>query len=82
MSLDFIVEVWDALRTHVDFNDRKDAADTMVNLLIEHNYEAINIKDAFKGDKEISKALQYYAEQHDSGEEYEEENDDEDDDEW
>ena len=34
MSLDFVAEVWDALRTHIDFNDRGDAADTLINLLI------------------------------------------------
>ena len=39
MSLDFVAEVWDALRTHIDFNDRSDAADTLINLLIDNNYE-------------------------------------------
>jgi hypothetical protein len=79
MSLDFVAEVWDALRSHIDFNERKEAADTLVNLLIENNYEADEIKDCFRGDKEIANALKYYAEQHDV-EEYEEfEEDDQDD---
>ena len=81
MSLDFVAEVWDALRSHIDFNERKDAADTLVNLLIENNYEADEIKDCFRGDKEIATALKYYAEQHDA-EEYEEYDEDEDQDEW
>ena len=80
MNLDFVAEVWDALRTHIDFNDRSDAADTLINLLIDNNYETDDIKDAFKGDKEMLKALKCYAEQHDEiDEDYEEEDEDQDD---
>jgi hypothetical protein len=79
MSLDFIAEVWEALRYHIDPNDRKDAADTLVNLLIEHNHDAVDIKDAFRGDKAIGKALTYYAEQHDIEEDSEYNEDDPDD---
>jgi hypothetical protein len=78
MSLDFVAEVWDALRGHIDLNDRSDAADTLVNLLIENNHEADEIKDAFRGDKDISTALKYYAQQHDYQEDYEEEDYEED----
>ena len=73
MSLDFVAEVWDALRTHIDFNDRSDAADTLINLLIDNNYETDDIKDAFKGDKEMLTALKGYAEQHDIEDDYEDE---------
>ena len=81
MSLDFVAEVWDALRTHIDFNDRSDAADTLINLLIDNNHETDDIKDAFKGDKEVLKALKGYTDQHDA-EEYEEYDEDEDHEEW
>ena len=76
MSLDSIVEVWEILRDHVDLNDRSDAADSLVNYLMDNNNEVEDIKDAFK-DKDITKALKGYAEQHFQEEEYEE-NDDED----
>jgi len=81
MSLNFVTEVWDALRTHIDFNERGDAADTLINLLIDNNYEADEIKDAFKNDKEVLKALKGYTDQHDA-EEYEEYDEDEDHEEW
>ena len=81
MSLNFVTEVWDALRTHIDFNDRSDAADTLINLLIDNNYEASDIKDSFKNDKEVLKALKGYTDQQD-GEEYEEYDEDEDQEEW
>jgi hypothetical protein len=80
MSLDFVAEVWDALRYHIDFNDRNDAADTLVNLLIDNNYEADEIKEAFGGEKEILNALKNYVSEHE--EEYEEYDEDEEDEEW
>ena len=30
MSLDFVAEVWEVSISHVDFNDRAEAADTLV----------------------------------------------------
>ena len=82
MNLDFVAEVWDALRTHIDFNDRSDAADTLINLLIENNYETDDIKESFSGNKEMLKALKGYAEQHGSEDDYEEYDEDEDHEEW
>ena len=70
MSLDVISEVWDALREHIDLSERDDAADTLVNFLIDNNYEIEDIKNTFK-DKDITKALKGYAEQHFQEEEYE-----------
>lgn len=80
MNLDFVAEVWDALRTHIDFNERKEAADTLVNLLIDNNFEAEEIKDSFRGEKEILTALKDYVKEHETEEEYEEEVDE--DEEW
>jgi len=80
MSLDFVVEVWDALRSHIDFNDRTDAADSLINLLIDNNYEPEDIKDVFRGEKEVLDALKDYLEQQDIEEDYDEYEDDNDDD--
>jgi len=84
MSLDLVTEVWDALRSHIDFNERRYAADTLVNFLIDNNYEAEDIKDAFRGDKEIITAVKDYLEQHEDEQEYDDEDYDcdSDDDDW
>jgi hypothetical protein len=82
MSLDFVTEVWDALRSHIDLNERSDAADTLINLLIDNNYETDDIKDAFRGDKEMLKALKGYAEQNDVEDDYEDYEEDSDTDDW
>jgi len=81
MSLSVIAEVWEALREHIDFNDRAEAADTLVNYLMDSNYEVDDIKDEFK-DKDITKALKGYAEQHFQEEEYEEYDDEDQDEDW
>lgn len=80
MSLDLVAEVWDALRDHIDFSSRSDAADTLVNLLIDNNYEADEIKSAFN-DKDVRSALKAYVEEHDQEDEYED-YDDTDEDDW
>jgi hypothetical protein len=82
MSLDFVAEVWDALRSHIDFNDRTDAADSLVNLLIDNNYEAEDIKDAFKGDKEMLTALKENLAHQDTEESYEDYEEDDKDEDW
>jgi hypothetical protein len=82
MKLDFVAEVWDALRSHIDFNDRTDAADSLINLLIDNNYEAEDIKDAFKGDKEMLTALKENLAHQDTEESYEDYDEDEDHEEW
>ena len=82
MNLDFVAEVWDALRTHIDFNDRTDAADSLINLLIDNNYEAEDIKDAFKGDKEMLTALKENLAHQDTEESYEDYDEDDADEEW
>jgi hypothetical protein len=82
MNLNFVSEVWDALRSHIDFNDRTDAADSLINLLIDNNYEAEDIKDAFKGDKEVLTALKENLAHQDTEESYEDYDEDDTDEEW
>lgn len=79
MSLSIVSEVWEVLREHVDFNDRSEAADSLVNYLMDNNYEVDDIKSEFK-DKDITKALKGYAEQHFQEEDYEEYEDEDEDD--
>ena len=83
MNLDFVAEVWNALRLHIDFNERNEAADTLVNLLIDNNYEADEIKEAFRGEKEVTNAVKNYIAQHDAEDEYyDDDEEDDDDDDW
>ncbi len=83
MSLNFVVEVWDVLKTHIDIHDHEDAADRLVNLMVDHNYEAEEIKESFGGDKTILNALKNYMSEHDVEEEdYSEDDENDDYDDW
>lgn len=77
MSIELVSDVWGVLRDHIDSHDRADAADGLVNLLIDNDYGATDIKAAFRGDKDIATALKFYAEQHEDPEEDEYEEDEE-----
>lgn len=71
MSLNIITDVWDSLRYHIQPGDRDDAASALVNLLIDNDYDAEEIKEAFRGDKEIVSALSYFTTEQIDEEDYE-----------
>jgi hypothetical protein len=60
MAVDLAHDLWQELKRYISVPDRADAADTVVNLLVDNDYDAEQIRDAFKGDNEIKKALQSF----------------------
>ena len=74
MTVNVAAELWGELRRYVNTVDRDEAADAVVSILIDNDYDADDIRDAFKGDSDIKRALAAYT----SDEEAEEEADDED----
>jgi hypothetical protein len=61
MSADVAAEIWGELRRYVNVVDRVEAAETVVAVLIDNDYDADQIRDAFKGDLDIKRALAAYA---------------------
>jgi hypothetical protein len=83
MSVDLAAAVWEELKRYVGTLDRTEAADAMVNLLIDSNFDSDEIRDAFKGDAEIKKALNaYISDRSDDEEESDEEEFDDDDEDY
>jgi len=82
MSLSIVSEVWEALRQHIQMADKSDAADALVNLLIDNGFDADEIKENFRGDKDISTALSYFSENEDLYEDDEFDENGYDEDEW
>jgi hypothetical protein len=81
MSVELSKEIWDELKRYVNTVDRAEAAETLVSVLIDNDIDADEIKDAFKSDGEVKRALAHYLKDHEEDEEEEEEDyDDEDDD--
>ena len=75
MAVDLAHDLWQELKRYISVPDRSDAADTLVNLLVDNDYDAEQIKDAFKGDNDIKKALQSFLD--DAEEDLDEEEEDE-----
>ena len=83
MSVELSKEIWDEIKRYVNTVDRDEAAETLVSVLIDNDVDADEIKDTFKNDSEVKRALAHYLKDHEEDEDDEEEDDkydDEDDD--
>ena len=75
-------EIWSELKRYINTVDRGEAADTLVAVLVDHDIDADDIRDAFKGDSEVKRALTSYLDDAEDSEEYDEEYEDENDEQW
>jgi hypothetical protein len=53
-------EVWNELKRYVNTVDRQEAAETLVAVLIDHDEDVEDIRDAFKHDSDVKRALTAY----------------------
>lgn len=53
-------EIWSELKRFVNTVDRNEAAETIVSILIDNDSDVDDIRDAFKGDADIKRALTAY----------------------
>jgi hypothetical protein len=80
MSAELSKEVWDELKRYVNPQDRGEAAETLVSVLIDNDIGADEIKSVFKSDSEVKRALTSYLKDHEEDDDEEYDDDDEDDD--
>jgi len=69
MSVDLAREIYNELKRFVNIVDRDEAAETLVSVLIDNDIFADDIKDTFKGDSDIKRALTSYLKDHPDEEE-------------
>jgi hypothetical protein len=79
--MDIAADLWSELKRYIPVPDRGEAADLMINLLIDNDYDAAEIRSAFKGDNDVKHALQSYLDDN-AGDEDEEDPEDHDEDEY
>jgi len=72
MTETVVSELWTELKRFVNTVDRAEAAETVVAVLIDHDSNVEDIRDAFKGDSDIKRALTSYL---DNDNNYEDEED-------
>jgi hypothetical protein len=83
MSVDLVAAAWEELKRYIGPLDRTEAADSLVNLLVDSNFDADEIRNSFRGDTEVKRALQGYLDDHNDEEDQDEDeytDDDEDED--
>ena len=60
MTEQLVSEIWGELKRYINTVDRSEAAETVVQILMDNDCSAEDIQDAFKGDRDIKKALTSY----------------------
>ena len=80
MSVELSKEIWNELKRYVNTVDRAEAAETLVSVLIDNDVGADEIKDTFKNDSEVKRALAHYLKDHEEDFEDDDDDDEEDDD--
>lgn len=84
MSVDLAREIYNELKRFINTVDKDEAAETLVAVLIDNDIDADEIKNIFKSESEVKRALTSYlkdhedvdAEEDEEDEEYEDEDDD------
>ena len=71
MSVEVISEVWQELKRYIVNTDHADAAETLVNILIDNDIHTDDIRQAFKGDSNVKRILSDYMDDDESEEEEE-----------
>ena len=84
MSEAIASEMWGELKRFVNTVDRAEAAETVIQILMDNDSDVEDIRDAFKGDTDIKRALTAYLDNdkdyaaEDEEDEFEEEEEDQD----
>ena len=60
MYLSVMSEVWEEIRRYINTVDRTEAAETLVSVLIDNDSDPEDIREAFKGDADVRRALSEY----------------------
>lgn len=60
MTEQLVSEIWGELKRYINTVDRTEAAETVVQILMDNDSDAEDIKEAFKGDRDIKTALTSY----------------------
>lgn len=72
MTETVVSELWSELKRYINTVDRAEAAETVIAVLIDHDSDVDDIREAFKGDGDIKRALTSYL---DNDKSYEDEED-------
>ena len=84
MSEAIASEIWGELKRFVNTVDRDEAAETVIQILMDNDSDVEDIRNAFKGDSDIKRALTAYLDNDKdyAAEDEEDESEEEEDQDW
>jgi|TARA_B110000977_G_C10730232_1_gene358742 hypothetical protein len=82
MNLNDLASVWKIIKPSIEDGDPREAADLLVNHLIDDGMTATEIKKAFGKDEEIIEALSYFSDEDVDAIDEDDEDTEEPDDDW
>lgn len=62
MSLSLIHEIWTVLKPSLQTGDVDEAAEMLVNYLVDNDYDPSDIRSMFKRESEVQEAISYFLE--------------------
>jgi hypothetical protein len=69
MTVDLASVIWSEVKSFIPSIDRQEAAEIVVSVLVDHDVDIEDIRQEFKGDSDIKKALAQYVKDHEEDEE-------------
>lgn len=62
MSVALVHEIWKTIKASIEVGDVSEAAELLVNYMVDNDFDAKEIKDTFEREPEIQKALVFFTE--------------------
>lgn len=62
MSVTLVHEIWKTIKASIEVGDVNEAAELLVNYMVDNDFDAKEIKDTFEREPEIQKALVFFTE--------------------
>ena len=75
MSLETIHELWKAIKPAIEVGDATEAAELLVNYLVDNDFDSKEIESLFQHEPEFKKALKFFAEKPEDVDSFEENDD-------
>ena len=82
MSVELSKEIWNEIKRYVNVVDRDEAAETLVSVLIDNDIAADEIKETFKSDSDVKRALAHYLKDLEDDDDEDQDDDDGDDEDY
>ena len=82
MTVDLASVIWSEVKSFIPSIDRREAAEVVVSVLVDHDVDVEDIRQEFRGDADIKAALAQYLKDHEDedDDDYYDDDDEEDDD--